>query len=51
MTTATMLVSVYCANRLCGFLLRRGKPLLVGRIAGRAELRCPSCRTTAVYEA
>jgi hypothetical protein len=44
------LTSVYCGSRLCGHLMHKGKPALVGRIWGRAELKCPSCRTVGVYE-
>lgn len=40
---------VYCGNGLCSFRLRKGKPLLIARLAGRAELRCPSCKVVAVY--
>lgn len=44
------LVEVFCRWGLCPFYLRKGKRALVGRISGRAELRCPSCRKVATYD-
>ncbi len=49
MTLAADLVAVHCRNAVCPFALKRGKPMLVGRISSFAELRCPSCRTVDTY--
>ncbi len=48
-TLAADLVAVHCRNAVCPFALKRGKPMLVGRISTIAELRCPSCRTVDTY--
>lgn len=51
MAVAVALVDVYCRDPFCPHAMKRGRPALVGRIDGRAELRCPSCRNVAFYEA
>lgn len=48
---ATALVDVYCRNQFCREVMKNGRRALVGRISGKAELRCPSCRQVALYEA
>jgi len=52
MTTAVVmrLVEVRCPKPLCPFRLKRGHGVIVGRVAGRAELKCPSCRTLSLYD-
>lgn len=49
-TRLQALTSVWCQYGLCPYLLKKGKPRLVGRIWGRAELACPACRQIAIYE-
>lgn len=43
------LTDVYCRSPFCPFRIKRGRGQLVGRIDGRAELRCPSCKQIALY--
>jgi hypothetical protein len=49
-TESRSLVEVRCRNPLCPFVIRKGTRQLVGRICGRAELRCPSCRKVQEYD-
>lgn len=44
------LVTVYCQNPLCPYLMKKGRKWIVGRISERGELRCSSCRQVAMYE-
>lgn len=48
--TMAALVRVYCRNPGCAYVLRRGKPLIVGEITKAARLRCPRCRSIEYYE-
>ena len=48
--TMTALVRVYCRNPGCAYVLRTGKPLVVGEIVKAARLRCPRCRQIDYHE-
>ncbi len=50
MTSATLtFMAVYCVNAFCPYALKKGKPIIVGKITEAGELRCPSCRQVVVY--
>lgn len=49
-TAVGELVEVFCSNRFCGFYMKKGRRVLVGRISARAELRCPNCKHVEMYD-